>query len=385
MLLAVGGSIASAADRTSSSNQRQITGEITNLSTVTNEQTGQRQVLAQIRTSDGNRVLVDLGNPNNLRQAELEQGQEITVSGRHGQVDGQSGFLANRLEDENGEVVQIVRGGQQGQPLQQQDQQGEQQWRTQQFQRGTGGMERYSPQQGEESQRQQSSGQAAGQEWESADDWQGQAPQRTEVWGDQPPQIGWQDQRSQQGMQEQPPRQYQQGSQGQPSRQDQQDWQRQQGRQQGQLSWQTQQQGQARWLQDQGTGGSRGEQPRMAGLLVTGQLTDTRELQVQGQNQPFVLAKVVTPEGRTVIANLGPRNRLPQNLRLQRGEQVAVSGELGLINNQPVIVARTFANVVDLGSQWTGLSQQGQQRQQTSQRQQDTSWQTDEMDQEEVD
>jgi hypothetical protein len=396
-----------------SAGQRQIAGEITNLQTVTDPQTGQRRVVAQVRTSGGETIPVDLADPARLRQADLQRGQQITVSGRYGQVNGQRGLIANRLQDEQGYVVQVERVRPQER---QQVRQGQPQQQDRQYQEGAGGTQGFQqegrPQQ--PSRQAQPSGQQMQQEWHTAHGWQ-EPPsgQMQQGWQRQPggqeqsmddqwqQQAGWEGDPGWQelGWNAQPDQQQrpaqQQRWQPQSSGQPQQEWQ-----QQGQQpSWQTRQQGQARWLQEQGAGGSQGQQQqegmgrqeRMAGLLVTGKMTDTREVQVQGQDQPFLLVKVVTRDGRTVIANLGPRNRLPDNLRLQRGEQVAVTGELGRINNQPVIIAHTFANVVDLEPTWVSLRQQGQRDQQPVQRQQDpqaqqgqreqgTSWQADELD-----
>ncbi len=275
-----------AASRGQASGQRQVTGQISSLDTVTDPQTGQRIVVAEVRTSGGKTMPVDLGSPRFVDQMDLEEGQQITVAGRRGQVNGQPGLVASRIEDETGLAMQVVRIAPYGRGAQRQAGQ----WQGQQ---GNGG--------------------SAG--------WQGESTWQT--------------------------RQQEAGAAGEPS------WQTRQG------------QDQQAWLQGRGMGGTQGQaagpQGHMAGLMVIGRLMDTRELQVQGQPQPFLLAKIRTPQGEAVVANLGPRNRLPQNVNLRTGELVAVTGELGRIDNRPVIVAHTFANVVDLSSQWSSMQgQQGQ-------------------------
>lgn len=249
---------------------------------------------------------------------------------------------------------------------------------------GTGGTQDFQQQSsGRQQPQAQPSGQQMQQEWRSPHGWQKLPDQRQQGWQQQPDGQEWiaDDQWQQKA-----------GEPGQDAQSDRQQGRQQRSRQQDQPSWRTQQQDESRWLQDQGAGGSRGQpqtdaadQQQPPGALTMGKLVDTREVRVQGQEQPFLLAKIATRSGRTVIANLGPRDQLPKSVRLQRGEQVAITGQLGRINDQPVIIAHTFANVVDLEPQWANLRQLDQrtfQRQQIpqQQRQQDTFGQDEQMD-----
>lgn len=108
---------------------------------------------------------------------------------------------------------------------------------------------------------------------------------------------------------------------------------------------------------------------------VQGEVIDYRTVQIQGQQEPHVLAKVRQQDGRTVVLDLGPVNKLEQqNVRLRQGTQMQASGQPGRINNRPVIIVDRFIG----DGQFTmliPLSQQEMQQAQAQRQQQRQSYQ----------
>jgi hypothetical protein len=60
-----------------------------------------------------------------------------------------------------------------------------------------------------------------------------------------------------------------------------------------------------------------------------------------------VLAKIETPSGHIVIADLGTREDV-KNAKLVVGEQVEVYGVVGRLNNRPLLVAEQMGEVINI-------------------------------------
>ena len=78
--------------------------------------------------------------------------------------------------------------------------------------------------------------------------------------------------------------------------------------------------------------------------FLTGRVIQARETQTTGDRQPHVLALVRTRDGRTVIADLGTRQRLG-DISLHRGELVGIIGTRGIVNGRSCLVANAVADV----------------------------------------
>ena len=79
-------------------------------------------------------------------------------------------------------------------------------------------------------------------------------------------------------------------------------------------------------------------QGRKTVATVSGRLVGLREARLRGEQQPHVLAKLQTSNGKTVVVDLGTRQDLRQ-MRLARNQPLSVMGPAGRINGKPVIVA----------------------------------------------
>jgi len=78
---------------------------------------------------------------------------------------------------------------------------------------------------------------------------------------------------------------------------------------------------------------------RPAGGAVQGTLKNLTETKLTGMgNQPHLLARVETEQGRTVRVHLGAKSAL-KDLDLQEGDTVTVHGARGLINDRPMLMA----------------------------------------------
>lgn len=102
-----------------------------------------RHLLAWVETEPGVNTVVDLGRPQNLRELQLQQGDQIQFSGQLGNLNGEPVIYANDIIV-NGQSVQIERPrrqqGQQRQQGRQQQQQREQQQQQQESQQARGGL-----------------------------------------------------------------------------------------------------------------------------------------------------------------------------------------------------------------------------------------------------
>jgi hypothetical protein len=102
---------------------------------------------------------------------------------------------------------------------------------------------------------------------------------------------------------------------------------------------------------------------------ISGTLIDARSIQLRGQQDRHLLAKIQTDQGRTVVADLGPQHNL-RNFQPTRGSEIEVSGTRGTINGRPVILAdRASAGDQSVSIQRSG-SQDARQTRQSQQSQQ---------------
>ena len=107
------------------------------------------------------------------------------------------------------------------------------------------------------------------------------------------------------------------------------------------------------------------QQGRQQAQRFSGRVQSTRVVNLSGQRQSHVLAKVRLNNNRTVIADLGPVSQLrQQGARLSQGAQLQGWAQAGRINNQPVLVVNRFR---EDGRVITANLQQNQQQQRQSQ------------------
>ncbi len=71
---------------------------------------------------------------------------------------------------------------------------------------------------------------------------------------------------------------------------------------------------------------------------IQGQVRDLTTVQLFGNQDQEVLARVQTQQGRTAKVALGPRQKI-QQLRLQEGDQITVLGKPGRINERAMLIA----------------------------------------------
>lgn len=106
----------------------------------------------------------------------------------------------------------------------------------------------------------------------------------------------------------------------------------------------TQQRGQQQWFQA-------GQQRSMAAARqrmqqLTGTIQQTKQIKLAGQQQQHTFAKVQTQQGRTVVVDLGPSNKVNQ-LNLSQGDRIQAQGDVTMVNDRPVLMA----NRVQSGNQ----------------------------------
>ena len=80
---------------------------------------------------------------------------------------------------------------------------------------------------------------------------------------------------------------------------------------------------------------------------IMGKLVETREIAIQGMDDKHVLAKIETPSGHIVIADLGTRQDV-KDAHLTAGEQLEVYGVVGRLNERPLLVAEQMGEVVNI-------------------------------------
>ena len=125
-------------------------------------------------------------------------------------------------------------------------------------------------------------------------------------------------------------------------------------------------------MRDQGTGraqdrmtGRQGAGMQQQGLtMAAGTIADLREMSLKGQQQKHVLARIETRTGQTFLADLGTRQDL-QDARIAKGDRIAVLGQMGRINDRPVLIAYRVADIVTIDR---GQQQRGRQTDRQTQR-----------------
>ena len=85
--------------------------------------------------------------------------------------------------------------------------------------------------------------------------------------------------------------------------------------------------------------------PKYRALM--GKLLGTKEVAIQGYEAKHVLAKIETPSGHIVIADLGLREDL-KDARLIEGEQLEIYGVVGRLNERPLLVAESIGEVINI-------------------------------------
>lgn len=93
----------------------------------------------------------------------------------------------------------------------------------------------------------------------------------------------------------------------------------------------------------QGQTGSQRQSPE-SNALYFGQLTDLRDVKLKGIPDNHRLGKLHLRNGQTVIIDLGTKDALG-DVKLEKGEMIAVTGSMGQISGKQVIFADTVADV----------------------------------------
>jgi hypothetical protein len=100
---------------------------------------------------------------------------------------------------------------------------------------------------------------------------------------------------------------------------------------------------------------------------VSGKVKSSREFSIQGRRQPHLLAKIETQQGKTVVIDLGPAQRLSQqNREVSEGDQVRARGESGRINGYPVLIVDRLVGDNQVTVIRSTMSQRDQQRRSTT-------------------
>lgn len=80
---------------------------------------------------------------------------------------------------------------------------------------------------------------------------------------------------------------------------------------------------------------------RQKARQIQGTIQDMRTINIQNTGQQEVVARVKTQEGRTARVNLGSAQTV-QQLGLQQGDQIAVQGRRGTIDDKPFLFAENI-------------------------------------------
>lgn len=73
---------------------------------------------------------------------------------------------------------------------------------------------------------------------------------------------------------------------------------------------------------------------------MRGSLENFRTVQLSGVDQPHLVAKLKTDNDRKVCVDLGPRQKVQNNLDLENGQTVTIYGVRGSINDQRTLIAQ---------------------------------------------
>ena len=116
-------------------------------------------------------------------------------------------------------------------------------------------------------------------------------------------------------------------------------------------------------------GGQQQQAQQQQTVFLRGELIEIRDIQLQGLDQAHRIAKLRTSTGQTAIVDLGTKDQL-EDLNLEQGKWIAVTGERGQINQQPVVFAKGVAKLAtidrsgELQSQDAPIDMQQQDQQQ---------------------
>lgn len=97
------------------------------------------------------------------------------------------------------------------------------------------------------------------------------------------------------------------------------------------------------------------DQQRRQNVTLQGEVTETRQVNIKGQQDKHRLIKMKTDRGQEVMVNLGPKARL-SDMDLRRGDQIRVQGRVGTINGKNVLMAKSVRS----GNQTHNIARQGQ-------------------------
>lgn len=90
-----------------------------------------------------------------------------------------------------------------------------------------------------------------------------------------------------------------------------------------------------------------------------GELLGVRQIQLQGENEDHVIAKIRLENGKTVVADLGTVSELKKKkARLSKGQTFDATGAAGRIDGMPVVVVYDFTSE----GKTTNISHQSRQR-----------------------
>lgn len=73
---------------------------------------------------------------------------------------------------------------------------------------------------------------------------------------------------------------------------------------------------------------------------LSGRIQNTRQVQITGQRDRHNLVRIQLQSGRSALVNLGPKKTI-EDLKVQTGDTVRVTGRRGAINGRPVLMAQS--------------------------------------------
>ena len=266
----------------------------------------EKHVLAKVQLANGKVAVVDLGTRNDANKLQLRRGQNLSILGRPGRINGKPIIVGDRARDASaGPDAVIVMTRLIPLDFRIVPQQGQQQAKQQQQQRGG------SPAKLTASEARRHAAhyrQLASRALQQGNDTQAeryarQAAQFTTF-----------------------ARQQSQGMQGQ------------------------QQQASSGAMANRGSGQS-------TMRLIVGKITDMRDVQLKGIPDKHRLVKLQARQGQTVVVDLGSKGKL-KDVKLEKGEAIAAMGAFGRVNGKPVLIATSVADLVTIDRK-SGANKQG--------------------------
>jgi len=97
--------------------------------------------------------------------------------------------------------------------------------------------------------------------------------------------------------------------------------------------------------------------PNSSAVTVRGQVLATRGVSMQGVPSDHHLIRLRSDDGQRLVVDLGSREALRKDLRLQKGERIAVRGSTGQMDGTPILYARQVADTYTIDREPTGLEQ----------------------------